>query len=98
MGRSGTEVAKQASDMIVTDDNFASIVAAVEEGRGVYDNIRKTLQYLLAGNCGELLLMTACIGSGLPMPLLPIHLLWINLITDGLPALCLATDRSIPTS
>lgn len=92
MGRSGTEVTKQASDMIVTDDNFASIVAAVEEGRGIYDNIRKTLQYLLAGNCGELLLMTAAIVMGLPMPLLALHLLWINLVTDGLPALCLATD------
>lgn len=92
MGRSGTEVTKQASDMIITDDNFASIVAAVEEGRGIYDNIRKTLQYLLAGNCGELILMTACVIAGLPVPLLPIHLLWINLVTDGLPALCLATD------
>ena len=92
MGRSGTEVTKQASDMIITDDNFASIVAAVEEGRGIYDNIRKTLQYLLSGNCGELLLMTACVVVGLPVPLLPIHLLWINLVTDGLPALCLATD------
>ena len=96
MGRSGTEVTKQASDMIITDDNFASIVAAVEEGRGIYDNIRKTLQYLLAGNCGELLLMTVCVVVGLPVPLLPIHLLWINLVTDGLPALCLATDPIDP--
>ncbi len=96
MGKSGTEVTKQASDMIITDDNFASIVAAVEEGRGIYDNIRKTLQYLLAGNCGELLLMTICVIIGLPMPLLPIHLLWINLVTDGLPALCLATDPIDP--
>jgi Ca2+-transporting ATPase len=96
MGRSGTEVTKQAADMIVTDDNFASIVAAVEEGRGIYDNIRKTLQYLLAGNTGELLLMTACVVIGLPTPLLPIHLLWINLVTDGLPALCLATDPIDP--
>jgi len=96
MGKSGTEVTKQASDMIVTDDNFASIVAAVEEGRGIYDNIRKTLQYLLAGNTGELLLMTVCVIIGLPMPLLPIHLLWINLVTDGLPALCLATDPIDP--
>src|SRR6185295_13298295 len=86
----------QAADMIITDDNFASIVAAVEEGRGVYDNIRKTLQYLLAGNTGELLLMTVCLIVGLPMPLLPIHLLWINLVTDGLPALCLATDPIDP--
>ena len=92
MGRSGTEVTKEASDMVITDDNFASIVAAVEEGRGIYDNIKKTMQYLLAGNIGELLLMTACVVIGLPMPLLPIQLLWINLVTDGLPALCLATD------
>jgi len=96
MGKSGTEVTEQASDMIITEDNFASIVAAVEEGRGIYDNIRKTLQYLLAGNCGELLLMTGCVIIGLPMPLLPIHLLWINLVTDGLPALCLATDPIDP--
>jgi Ca2+-transporting ATPase len=92
MGKSGTEVTKQAADMIITDDNFATIVAAVEEGRGIYDNIRKTLQYLLAGNVGELLLMTICVAIGLPTPLLPIQLLWINLVTDGLPALCLATD------
>ena len=96
MGKSGTEVTKQASDMIITDDNFATIVAAVEEGRGIYDNIRKTLQYLLAGNTGELLLMTVCVIIGLPTPLLPIHLLWINLVTDGLPALCLATDPIDP--
>jgi len=96
MGQSGTEVTKQASDIIITDDNFASIVAAVEEGRGIYDNIRKTLQYLLAGNTGELLLMTICVVIGLPTPLLPIHLLWINLVTDGLPALCLATDPIDP--
>jgi len=96
MGKTGTEVTKQTADMIITDDNFATIVAAVEEGRGIYDNIRKTLQYLLAGNTGELLLMTACVILGLPMPLLPIHLLWINLVTDGLPALCLAADPIDP--
>lgn len=96
MGRSGTEVTKQASDMIITDDNFSTIVAAVEEGRGIYDNIRKTLQYLLAGNAGELMLMTVCVVMGLPSPLLPIHLLWVNLVTDGLPALCLATDPIDP--
>jgi Ca2+-transporting ATPase len=96
MGRSGTEVTKEASDMVVTDDNFASIVAAVEEGRGVYDNIRKTLLYLLAGNFGELLLMAAALVAGLPVPLLAIHLLWINLVTDGLPALALATDPIDP--
>ncbi len=96
MGKSGTEVAKQASDMIITDDNFSTIKAAVEEGRGIYDNITKTLQYLLAGNTGELILMAVCVAAGLPMPLLPIHLLWINLVTDGLPALCLAADPIDP--
>jgi Ca2+-transporting ATPase len=92
MGRSGTEVAKQASDMIVTDDNFASIVAAVEEGRGVFDNIRKTIVFLLGGNAAELLVIGVCLAAGLPIPLLPIQILWINLVTDGLPALCLAAD------
>ena len=85
MGETGTEVTKQAADMIITDDNFSTIVAAVEEGRGIYDNIRKTLQCLLAGSTAELLVMAACVIIGLPSPLLPIHLLWINLITDGLP-------------
>lgn len=97
MGRTGTEVTKQASDMIITDDNFATIVAAIEEGRGIYENIRKTLLYLLACNSGELLLMAICILIGLPAPLLPIHLLWINLVTDGPPALCLAADRVDPS-
>ncbi len=92
MGIAGTEVTKDAADIIITDDNFATIVVAVEEGRGIYDNIRKTLQFLLAGNTGELLLMTTCAVIGLPVPLLPIHLLWVNLVTDGLPAFCLATD------
>ena len=96
MGKTGTEVTKEASDMVITDDNFASIAAAVEEGRGVYDNIKKTLQYLLAGNLGELLVMTVSVIAGLPIPLLPIHLLWINLVTDGLPALALATDPIDP--
>ncbi len=96
MGRTGTEVTKQAADIIITDDDFATIVAAVEEGRGIYDNIRKTLQYLLAGNAGELLFMTICLLAALPVPLLPIHLLWINLVTDGLPALCLAADPIDP--
>jgi Ca2+-transporting ATPase len=92
MGTTGTEVAKEAADMVIVDDDFATIVAAVEQGRGVYDNIKKTLQYLLAGNVGELSLMAAASVAGLPIPLLPIHLLWINLVTDGLPALCLAVD------
>jgi len=92
MGISGTEVTKEASDMVITDDNFATIVAAVEEGRGIYDNVRKTVQYLLTGNAAELLYMAACVATGLPIPLAPIQLLWINLVTDGLPALCLAVD------
>ena len=96
MGKTGTEVTKQAADMIITDDNFATIVAAVEEGRGIYNNIRKTLQFLLAGNTGELLVMTVAVAVGLPSPLLPIHLLWINLVTDGVPALCLAADPIDP--
>ncbi len=96
MGITGTEVTKEAADLIITDDNFASIVAAVEEGRGIYDNIAKTLGYLLAGNAGELLVMLVAALVGWPLPLLPLHLLWINLVTDGLPALALATDPIDP--
>jgi Ca2+-transporting ATPase len=92
MGRTGTEVTREASDMILTDDNFASIVAAVREGRGIFDNIRKSLVYLLGGNMGELAVMLAAALIGLPLPLLPLHLLWINLVTDGLPALALVMD------
>jgi Ca2+-transporting ATPase len=92
MGRTGTEVTKQTADVILADDNFATIVAAVEEGRGVYFNIRKTLQYLLAGNAGEILVMLFAVLWGWPSPLLAVHLLWINLVTDGLPALVLAAD------
>ena len=92
MGRNGTEVTKAAADLVITDDDFATIVAAVEEGRGIYDNIRKTMSYLLGGNLGELLIMAVCVIAGLPLALLPVHLLWINLVTDGLPALCLASD------
>lgn len=92
MGQTGTEVTREASDMILTDDNFASIVAAVQEGRGIYDNIQKTLVYLLAGNVGELAVMLGALAVGLPLPLLPLQLLWINLVTDGLPALALVGD------
>jgi Ca2+-transporting ATPase len=96
MGRTGTEVTKEAADMVITDDNFASIVAAVEEGRAIYDNIRKALGYLLAGNAGELTVALVAVLAGWPLPLLPIQLLWINLVTDGLPALALATDPVDP--
>jgi Ca2+-transporting ATPase len=92
MGLGGTEVTRQASDMVLADDNYASIIAAVREGRGAYDNIRKTLVYLLAGNVAELALMLVASLAGMPLPLTPIQLLWINVVTDGLPALALAMD------
>lgn len=92
MGITGTEVTKQAADVVIADDNFATIVAAVEEGRGIYDNVVKTLLYLMAGNFGELMVMLVAGVVGWPLPLLPIQLLWINLVSDGLPALALATD------
>lgn len=78
--------------MVLADDNFASIVAAVREGRGIFDNIRKTLVYLLSGNTAELTVMLVAALGGLPLPLLPLHLLWINVVTDGLPALALVVD------
>lgn len=92
MGLTGTEVTKEAADIIITDDNFASIVAAVEEGRGIYDNIAKTLAYLLGSSTGELIVMLIAILLGWPLPLLPLYLLWINLVTDGFVALALSTD------
>jgi Ca2+-transporting ATPase len=92
MGITGTEVTREASDVVLTDDNYATIVAAVQEGRGIYDNIRKTLVYLLTGNVAELLVVLGAVALGWPIPLLPLHLLWINLVTDGLPALALVTD------
>jgi Ca2+-transporting ATPase len=96
MGRTGTEVTREASDMILADDNFASIIAAVREGRGIFDNIRKTLVYLLGGNAAELAVMLVAAIVGLPLPLLPMHLLWINIVTDGLPALALVMDPTDP--
>ncbi len=96
MGRGGTEVARQASSMILTDDNFATIVSAVEEGRAVFGNIRRTIAYLLSGNFAEILVMLGAAVLGWPAPLAPIHLLWINLVTDGLPALALAAEPVPP--
>ncbi len=92
MGITGTEVTREASDMVLTDDNFASIVAAVREGRGIFDNIRKVLVYLLGGNAAKLLVMFAASVAGWPAPLLPLDLLWINLVIDGFMALALVND------
>jgi Ca2+-transporting ATPase len=107
MGITGTDVSKEAADMVLSDDNFSSIVKAVEEGRGVYDNIRKYLMYLLSSNAGELLTMFAgvmlagalglvSVEAGLFLPLLAAQLLWINLVTDGPPALALGIDPKNP--
>jgi Ca2+-transporting ATPase len=96
MGITGTDVSKEAAAMVLTDDNFASIVAAVEEGRGIFQNIKKYLIYLLSCNVGEVLIMFVAGIMGMALPLLAIHLLWVNLTTDGLPALALSVDPNDP--
>lgn len=93
MGKAGTDVARDAADMILTDDNFATIVSAIKEGRGIYQNICKSIHFLLSCNVGEILTILLAFAFSMPSPLLPIHLLWVNLVTDSLPALALGSEK-----
>jgi len=96
MGITGTDVTKQTADMVLTDDNYASIVSAIEEGRIIYSNIRKFVFYLISCNIGEILIIFLSMLVGLPIPLRPIQLLWLNLVTDGAPALALGLEKGDP--
>jgi len=96
MGIAGTDVSKEASDMILLDDNFATIVAATEEGRVVYTNIRRFIKYILGSNIGEVITIAVAPMLGFAVPLIPLQILWMNLVTDGLPALALAVEPAEP--
>jgi P-type Ca2+ transporter type 2C len=98
MGKKGTDVAKEAADIVITDDNYATIVKAVEEGRSIFDNVLKSIRYLISTNLAEVLTIILALILGLPSPLLPVQILWINLVSDGLPAIALALDPKDPNA